>query len=82
MDLHAKELNHDQINECYRLVESRDLMDFGLIPEFVGRFPRVCSFHLLDEDMLVKVLTEPHNALLKQFKHMFSLNKVCIFRYT
>lgn len=75
-DFEGKELNQDQINECFKLVEDRDLLEFGLIPEFVGRFPRVCPFHCLDEDMLVQVLTEPQNALLKQYKHMFALNKV------
>ena len=76
VDLDNKELNQEQLNECFRLAEDRDLLDFGLIPEFVGRFPRVCPFHCLDENMLVQVLTEPKNALLKQYKHLFALNKV------
>jgi ATP-dependent protease Clp ATPase subunit len=51
--------------EALRNVDQADLISFGLIPEFVGRFPVVCSLGALTEDELVKVLTEPRNALLK-----------------
>ncbi|MCD9639901.1 CLP protease regulatory subunit clpx2, mitochondrial [Datura stramonium] len=57
-------------------VESDDLTAYGLIPEFVGRFPVLVSLSSLDEDQLVQVLTEPKNALCKQYKQMFSLNNV------
>lgn len=57
-------------------VESDDLTAYGLIPEFVGRFPVLVSLSSLDEDQLVQVLTEPKNALCKQFKQMFNLNNV------
>ncbi|KAL3620763.1 hypothetical protein CASFOL_035675 [Castilleja foliolosa] len=57
-------------------VESGDLTAYGLIPEFVGRFPVVTSLSALDEDQLVRVLTEPKNALCKQYKRMFSMNNV------
>merc|ERR1712079_838853 len=43
-------------------VEAQDLIEFGMIPEFVGRFPVLVAFHSLTEDMLVKILTEPKNA--------------------
>ncbi|XP_058214980.1 CLP protease regulatory subunit CLPX2, mitochondrial isoform X3 [Rhododendron vialii] len=57
-------------------VESGDLVAYGLIPEFVGRFPVLVSLSALNEDQLVEVLTEPKNALAKQYKKMFSMNSV------
>ncbi|ERM99775.1 hypothetical protein AMTRI_Chr11g158770 [Amborella trichopoda] len=57
-------------------VESGDLMAYGLIPEFIGRFPILVSLSALNEDQLVQVLTEPKNALGKQYKKMFSMNNV------
>ncbi|XP_062177457.1 CLP protease regulatory subunit CLPX2, mitochondrial isoform X2 [Alnus glutinosa] len=57
-------------------VESGDLIAYGLIPEFVGRFPILVSLSALNEDQLVQVLTEPKNALTKQYKKMFSMNNV------
>ncbi|CAA3010265.1 CLP protease regulatory subunit CLPX3, mitochondrial-like isoform X1 [Olea europaea subsp. europaea] len=57
-------------------VESNDLIAYGLIPEFIGRFPILVSLSALTEDQLVQVLTEPKNALGKQYKKLFSMNKV------
>ncbi|KAG0585747.1 hypothetical protein KC19_2G035100 [Ceratodon purpureus] len=57
-------------------VESSDLISYGLIPEFIGRFPVLVSLSALNEDQLVQVLTEPRNALGKQYKKMFSMNNV------
>ncbi|CAK9195195.1 unnamed protein product [Sphagnum troendelagicum] len=57
-------------------VESSDLIAYGLIPEFIGRFPVLVSLAALDEDQLVQVLTEPRNALGKQYKKMFAMNNV------
>ncbi|XP_078440891.1 CLP protease regulatory subunit CLPX1, mitochondrial-like [Wolffia australiana] len=57
-------------------VESGDLIAYGLIPEFIGRFPILVSLSALDEDQLIQVLTEPKNALGKQYKKMFSMNNV------
>lgn len=57
-------------------VESSDLIAYGLIPEFVGRFPVLVSLSALNEDQLIQVLTEPRNALGKQYKKMFSMNNV------
>lgn len=54
---------------------SDDLIHFGLIPEFVGRVPVMTSLQELTEDVLVRVLTEPQNALLKQYKKLFRFNK-------
>jgi ATP-dependent Clp protease ATP-binding subunit ClpX len=53
-----------------------DLLDFGLIPEFIGRLPVVSAVHNLDEDDLKRILTEPRNALTKQYQKFFSLDGV------
>ncbi|KAL8485738.1 hypothetical protein ACS0TY_027867 [Phlomoides rotata] len=57
-------------------VESSDLIAHGLIPEFIGRFPILVSLSALTEDQLVQVLTEPKNALGKQYKKLFNMNDV------
>ncbi|XP_068230252.1 ATP-dependent Clp protease ATP-binding subunit clpX-like, mitochondrial isoform X1 [Palaemon carinicauda] len=57
-------------------VEARDLIEFGMIPEFVGRFPVIVPFHSLTKFMLVKILTEPKNALVPQFQMLFGMDKV------
>ena len=62
--------------DLLRQVAADDLMDFGLIPEMVGRLPVLCSLNPLDEEDLLKVLTQPRNALTKQFKSLFSLDNV------
>lgn len=56
--------------------EARDLIEFGMIPEFIGRLPVIVSFESLTEDMLVKILCEPKNALIPQFKTLFNMDKV------
>ncbi|XP_071965063.1 ATP-dependent clpX-like chaperone, mitochondrial [Antedon mediterranea] len=57
-----------------KLVEARDLIEFGMIPEFVGRFPINVSLTSLNEDMLVRILTEPRNAIVPQFKYLFEMD--------
>ncbi len=57
-------------------VEPEDLLSFGLIPEFVGRLPVLTTLNELDEMVLARILTEPKNALLKQFKALFSYDNV------
>ncbi|HEX5959629.1 MAG TPA: ATP-dependent Clp protease ATP-binding subunit ClpX [Rhodanobacteraceae bacterium] len=57
-------------------VEPEDLVKYGLIPEFVGRLPVVATLDELDEDALVKILTEPKNAITKQFRKMFDMENV------
>ncbi|KGM55469.1 Clp protease ATP-binding protein [Lysobacter daejeonensis GH1-9] len=57
-------------------VEPEDLIKFGLIPEFVGRLPVVATLEELDETALVKILTEPKNAITKQFKKLFEMEGV------
>ena len=53
------------------VVEAQDLIEFGMIPEFVGRFPVLVPFHSLTEQMLVRILTEPKNALVPQYQMLF-----------
>ena len=53
-----------------------DLLKFGLIPEFVGRLPIVVTLEALDEEALVKILSEPKNALIKQYKKLFEMDNV------
>ncbi len=57
-------------------VEPEDLIKFGLIPEFVGRLPVVATLEELDESALVTILTEPKNAITKQFKKLFDMEGV------
>ncbi|XP_014217424.1 ATP-dependent Clp protease ATP-binding subunit clpX-like, mitochondrial isoform X2 [Copidosoma floridanum] len=59
-----------------RQVEARDLIDFGMIPEFVGRFPVLVPFHTLNKEMLVRILMEPKNAMVPQYQMLFSMDKV------
>ncbi|MBO6553037.1 MAG: ATP-dependent Clp protease ATP-binding subunit ClpX [Roseitalea sp.] len=62
--------------ELFRKVEPEDLLRFGLIPEFVGRLPVLATLEDLDEDALVQILTEPKNALVKQYQRLFEMENV------
>ncbi len=68
--------NRKDIGEVLRGVEPEDLIKYGLIPEFVGRLPVVATLDELDEVALIEILTEPKNALLKQYQRMFSMEGV------
>ena len=61
------------IGAVLRGVEPEDLIKYGLIPEFVGRLPVVATLNELDESALIQILTEPKNALTKQYQKMFSM---------
>ena len=62
-----------QVGEILRGVEPEDLIQYGLIPEFVGRLPILATLDELDEQQLVQILTEPKNALTKQYKRLFGM---------
>ncbi|MGZ5986965.1 MAG: ATP-dependent Clp protease ATP-binding subunit ClpX, partial [Caulobacteraceae bacterium] len=62
--------------EIFRQVEPDDLLRFGLIPEFVGRLPVIATLDDLDEKALVKILTEPKNAFVKQYVRLFDMENV------
>lgn len=61
-----------------REAEAQDLIEFGLIPEFIGRLPVIVAFHCLDVDMLVRILIEPRNALVPQFQGLFEMDSVSV----
>ena len=62
--------------EIFRRVEPDDLLRFGLIPEFIGRLPVIATLDDLDEEALVKILTEPKNAFVKQYQRLFDMENV------
>ncbi|HET9902390.1 MAG TPA: ATP-dependent Clp protease ATP-binding subunit ClpX, partial [Xanthobacteraceae bacterium] len=62
--------------EIFRQVEPEDLLRYGLIPEFVGRLPVVATLEDLDEAALKRILTEPKNALVKQYQRLFEMETV------
>jgi len=64
------------VGEVFKELEPEDLLKFGLIPEFVGRLPVIATLTDLDEDALVTILTEPKNALVKQYQRLFELEGV------
>lgn len=68
-----KDLIYDEyIKQC----EAKDLINYGLIPEFVGRIPVITVLNSLDENSLIKIMTEPKNALIKQYKKLFAIDGV------
>ena len=65
-------------SEALTQVLPEDLIKYGLIPEFVGRLPILCSLHELDAEALIKILTEPKNALVKQYQKLFDFEGVSL----
>ncbi len=65
-----------QTGEILREIEPEDLLKYGLIPEFVGRVPVLATLEDLDEDALVEILTQPKNALVKQYSRLFEMENV------
>jgi len=64
------------LTEIFSEIEPEDLIKFGLIPELVGRMPVIATLAELTEDALVQILTEPKNALVKQFAQLFAMEGV------
>ncbi|XP_022911418.2 ATP-dependent Clp protease ATP-binding subunit clpX-like, mitochondrial isoform X1 [Onthophagus taurus] len=79
-DLSAEDENREK-DQMLRKVQARDLIDFGMIPEFVGRFPVLVPFHSLDKNMLVRILTEPKNALIPQYQRLLAMDQ-CELTFT
>ena len=71
-----KERNQDDLSELLKQVLPQDFIKFGLIPEFIGRVPINVSLEELDENAMVRVLTEPKNSLVKQYQALFSMDDV------
>ncbi len=69
----VREVDDRGVGEIFTDLEPEDLLKFGLIPEFVGRLPVIATLEDLDEDALVTILTEPKNALVKQYQRLFEL---------
>lgn len=74
-EVRSKDSRKD-LGEVFRMVEPEDLIKYGLIPEFVGRLPVIATLEELDEQALVRVLTEPKNALIKQYQKLFKMEGV------
>ena len=73
-----KNIDDRRVGEILHDVEPDDLLKFGLIPEFVGRLPVIATLQDLDEDALIKILTAPKNALVKQYQTLFSMEEVAL----
>lgn len=71
-----KKVEEESLGDLLAKVEPGDLLKFGLIPEFIGRLPVVATLEELDKDALVQILTEPKNALVKQYKKLFDMEDV------
>ena len=71
-----KSKQDDSVNEVFRQLRPEDLIKFGLIPEFVGRLPIVVTLDQLNEEDLVRILTEPKNALVRQYVYLMDLDGV------
>lgn len=65
-----------KLGEILKDIEPEDLMKYGLIPEFIGRLPVIATLEDLDEEALVQILTEPRNALVKQYQRLFQMDGV------
>jgi ATP-dependent Clp protease ATP-binding subunit ClpX len=72
----VKDESQKTVGEYFKDLEPEDLLKFGLIPEFVGRLPVIATLEDLDEDALVTILTQPKNALVKQYQRLFELENV------
>ncbi len=73
-DIQSKEIK--DVGEVLKYLQPEDLLKFGLIPEFVGRLPVMVTLGLLDKEALIEILTKPKNALVKQYKELFSMDGV------
>ncbi len=71
-----KDAEEKTLGEIYKQVQPEDLLKYGLIPEFIGRLPVIATLDDLNEEALIKVLTEPKNALIKQYKTLFDMEGV------
>ena len=71
-------IDHNNIGAVLRQILPQDLLKYGLIPEFVGRIPVIATLDSLDKNALIRILTEPRNALVKQYQKMFELDDVLL----
>lgn len=73
-----KDKERAELTELFRQVEPEDLVKFGIIPELIGRLPVVSALEELDEKALISILTEPKNALIKQYQALFQMDNVSL----
>ena len=71
-----KSTSKADISALLNMVEPQDLLKFGIIPEFIGRLPIIVNLETLDEDALKRILTQPKNALVKQYRKLFELDGI------
>ena len=74
LDLDYKKTKGDSLKK----LENQDLLKFGMIPEFIGRLPVVTTLNELDEEMLIKIMTQPKNAIVKQFQALMKMDGVTL----
>jgi len=72
LDLNPKKA----VGESLKKLENQDLLKFGMIPEFIGRLPVITTLSELDEDMLIRIMTQPKNAIVKQFESLMKMDGV------
>ena len=72
------QLNTSDMDSLLAQVEPQDLVKYGLIPEFIGRLPVMVALHSLDENALKRIIVEPKNAILKQYKELFAFDDVLL----
>ena len=75
-EIPSKEDTDKKFNELIHQVRPEDLMKYGIIPEIIGRLPVICTLETLDEDALLRILTEPKNAPVKQYQKLLSMDNV------
>src|SRR6266498_4112141 len=73
---HLRSISERTTDDVFAEVMPEDMLKFGLIPEFIGRLPVITSVRSLDRDALVRILTEPRNALVRQYQRLFELDGV------
>ena len=76
VDVPAKEDDDEKFNELIHQVRPEDLMKYGIIPEIIGRLPVICTLETLDEHSLLRILTEPRNAPVKQYEKLLAMDNV------
>ena len=75
-EIQSKEDTDKKFNELIHQVRPEDLMKYGIIPEIIGRLPVICTLETLDEDALLRILTEPKNAPVRQYKKLLEMDNV------
>ncbi len=78
VDKNPKKINHKNISEVLKEVRPEDIVKYGLIPEFIGRVPVISTLEELSEEAMIKILTEPKNALTKQYKELLRMDNVSL----